>query len=173
MKKNRDYTGLERTPSSMAWLIRARQIHKGRLDKFLALQAKLPDQIAQAEQELAAIDAVIPFHEIKVDPNLIEGRRPRRKALAPYGHLTKLIVRCLKVANGKPVSTPEIVYFFTREAGVDPNQLNSRELVAGVRRRLRAMCKLGIVRRHHPRKTEDMGSWSLVLDQSEDLDAAP
>lgn len=157
----------------MAWLIRVRQIHKGRLDKFMALQAKLPEQIAQAEQELAAIDAVIPFHEIQVDPNSIEGRRPRRKSLASHGQLTKLIVRCLKAANGKPVRTPEIAYFFAREAGVDPNQMKSRDLVLRVRNRLRAMCKLGIVRRHHPLKTEDMGSWSLVVDQSDDLDAVP
>lgn len=168
MKKNRDYTGLERTPSSMAWLIRVRQVRKGQLDKFLALQARLPEQIALAQQELAAIDAVIPFHEVKVDPDAIAGRQPRRKAMAPYGQLTRQIIRCLKAASGRPVLTPEIAYYVAREAGVDLNQMRPSDLMTRVRDRLRAMCRLGIVHRHHPRETEDVGTWSLAIDQAED-----
>lgn len=164
MKKNRDYTGLERTPSSMAWLIRTRQMHKGRLDKLLKLQRELPDQIARAERELAAIDAVIPFHDVKIDPSAIVGRRPRKKSIAPRGQMTKQIIRCLKAANGKPVRTPEIAHFFAREAGLDLHKLKRGELILRVRTRLKALCALNMVRRHHPQDTGKMGCWSLVLD---------
>lgn len=157
----------------MAWLIRIRQFHKGQLDKFLALQAKLPAQIARVQQDLAAIDAVIPFHEVKVDPGAIAGRQPRRKALAPHGQLTKQIVRCLKAADGKPIFTPEIAYFFARQAGLDLKKVNSSDLMTRVRDRLRAMCRLGIVHRHHPCETDDLGSWSLALDQAENLEKLP
>ncbi|WP_432731179.1 hypothetical protein [Variovorax sp. W6] len=166
MKKNRDYTGLERTPSSMAWLIRVRQVHKGRLDKLLKLQNELPELIAKTEEELAAIDAVIPFHEVKVDPTVIVGRRPKKKSLAPRGQMTKQIIRCLKAANGKPVHTPEIAHFFAREVGLDLHQMRVRELVIRVRTRLKALCALGIVRRHHPQGRAEMGNWSLVMDQA-------
>jgi hypothetical protein len=164
MKKNRDYTGLERTPSSMAWLIRTRQVHKGRLDKLLKLQQELPEHIARTERELAAIDAVIPFHEVKVEPTDIVGRRPKKKSLAPRGQMTKQIIRCLKAANGEPVHTPEIAHFFAREVGLDMHKLRIGELILRVRTRLKALCSLGMVRRHHPQDTGKLGSWSLILD---------
>lgn len=164
MKKNRDYTGLVRTPSSMAWLIRTRQIQKGRLDKLLKLQRELPEQIANTERELAAIDAVIPFHEVKVEPATIEGRRAKKKSLAPRGQMTREIIRCLKAADGKPVCTPEIAHCFAREVGLDIHQIQLGELMDRVRTRLKALCALGMVRRHHSQDTVKMGSWSLVID---------
>jgi len=85
MSKNRDYTGLERTPSSMAWLIRAKASQKGKLERLLLLQEGLPAQIIEVQQAIAAIDAVIPMHVVQVDPEAITGIRPHRKALCTGG----------------------------------------------------------------------------------------
>lgn len=79
MSENHDYTGLVRTPSSMAWLIRHRAKIKGQLDRAKGQQDSLPDRIKGLEDDLAAIDAVIPLHEVKVDAELIQSRfgKPR------------------------------------------------------------------------------------------------
>ena len=78
MAKNRDYTGLIQTPSSMVWLIGQRARVKGQLDRLRRLQLTRPDRIKAAEAEMAALDIVIPLHEVKVDPQIIRGRRPKR-----------------------------------------------------------------------------------------------
>ena len=93
--KNRDYTGLERTPSSMAWLIAQRARIKGRLDRLRRQEGALPERIKTAEAELASLDAVIPLHEVKVDPNVIKGRQPQRPKAAPHGSLTKFLLKRL------------------------------------------------------------------------------
>ncbi len=82
--KNRYYTGLIRTPSSMAWLIAQRARVKGQLDRLRRQQDTLPERIKSAEAELASLDAVIPLHEVKVDPNLIKGRQPQQPKAAPH-----------------------------------------------------------------------------------------
>jgi len=42
MPKNRDYTGLERTPSSMAWLIAQRAKLRGQLDRCSTQRSSPP-----------------------------------------------------------------------------------------------------------------------------------
>ena len=70
MPKNRDYTGLVRTPPSMAWLIAQRARLRGQLDRYRRQQQALPDKIQRLELELACLDAVIPLHEVRVDPQV-------------------------------------------------------------------------------------------------------
>jgi hypothetical protein len=88
MPTSRDYTGLVRTPSSMAWLIRNRSLIKGRIDRLSKMRAEIPDKIKEPQQELDVLDAVIPLQEEPVDPKVIKGRRPKRQALAKHGELT-------------------------------------------------------------------------------------
>lgn len=66
MPKNREYTGLVRTPSSMAWLIAQRARLRGQLERCMRQQKTLPEKIQRLELELACPDHVIPFHEVKV-----------------------------------------------------------------------------------------------------------
>lgn len=158
----------------MAWLIRTRAVHQGRLDQLLKLQSELTQQVAVIESELAAIDAVIPFHEVKVDPSGIAGVQPRSKRLVPHGQMTKVVLRCLKDAKGRAIHTEEVSQFFAREVGVDLGQYGTAAMNIRVRTRLKVLCNEGLVRRHHIGATGSAtGSWSLVLDQSEDLDIAP
>lgn len=56
MPSNRDYTALERTPSSMASLIGKRVRIKGQLDRLRRMRSTLSEQIAGLERELKALD---------------------------------------------------------------------------------------------------------------------
>ena len=105
MATNRDYTGLVRTPSSMAWLIKKRACIQGQWDRRRALLARLPGEIAAYESQLQALDKVIPLHEVQVDPVKIKGRRPRRKNLGRYGILESAVLQFLRDNARRPVST--------------------------------------------------------------------
>lgn len=164
MPSNRDYTGLIRTPSSMAWLIAQRARVKGQLDRLQRQQGALPERIKTAEAELACLDAVIPLHEVKVDPNVIKGRQPQRPKAAPHGELTKFLLKRLRQAAGKPIYTTELALQFAREHEVDLHLLTQADLMDRVKKRLGVLTTKGIVRRHHDTSTTDLGSWSLVLD---------
>ena len=56
----------------MTCLIKRRDAVQGLLDRYLQQQQKLPDQIAKAEAELAALDQVIQLHEVRVNPTAIK-----------------------------------------------------------------------------------------------------
>jgi hypothetical protein len=96
MPKNRDYTGLAVTPSSMAWLIRQRSVLKGRIDRQRKLLDDIPRLLVELQRQLDAIDAVLPLHEVKVDPLQIVGRRPKSAPLLPFGVLSKGILKYLR-----------------------------------------------------------------------------
>lgn len=165
--KNRDYTGLIRTPSSMAWLIGQRARVKGQLDRLRRLQGTLPERIQATELELASLDAVIPLHEIKVDPNVIKGRQPHGPRAAPYGALTKYLLRRLRQAVGKPLYTTELALQFAREHQVDLKLLSQADLMDRVGKRLGVLATKGIVRRHHNTATTDLGLWSMPVESDE------
>lgn len=164
MPKNRDYTGLVRTPSSMAWLIGHRARTKGRLDRLRRLEGTLPDKIKAAEAELAAIDAVIPLHEVKIDPQVIKGCQPQAPRLAAHGVMTRCILKRLRLAEGKAIYTSELALQFARDNDVDLRQFSQAELMDRVNKLLRKLTVKGVVRRHHDTATTGMGSWSLVMD---------
>jgi len=171
MPKNRDYTGLERTPSSMAWLIAQRARIRGQIERYQRQQETLPEKIQRLELELACLDQVIPFHRVKVDPQAIVGVRPMQKRAAAYGDLNKSLLRSLREAAGEPVSTAELGLQFARLCRVDLNAIGRAELMDRVRKRLAALVKAGVVRRCHPVATTDHGSWALVLDTDEVVSA--
>ena len=166
MPKNRDYTGLERTPSSMAWLIRARSIAKGKLDRLIKLQGDLPAQIARAEADVSALDCVIPLHDVPVDPASIKGTRRKSKALFPHGLMTKGILNCLKIANGAPLGSVEIAVHVAKFGGIPITPAN--KMVIRVSRRLKEMVRGGGVVRHHEKITQEYGQWSLAPHVLED-----
>jgi hypothetical protein len=168
--KNRDYTGLERTPSSMAWLIGHRAKLKGQLDRIDRLEKTLPGMAKRIKAEMAAIDAVIPLHRVKVDPKVIKGVRPHGPKIAPHGAMTKSLLTQLRVANGKPLYTAEIALQFAREIGIDPAICSHASLMDRVKKQLGSLAVQGIVKRHHAHRTRGMGSWSLVEEDDDQED---
>ena len=156
--KNRDYTGLLRTPPSMAWLISQKSHLLGRLEKKEKTFRELPDEIQQLKQAIAALDTVIPLHEVLVDPSAIKGKRIKNPAILPHGVVTRGIFECLRLANGQPVTSVEIALHVARAQNIS---LNSTQLQRSIGKRLNAMADKGTVVRHHDRVTRGFGIWTL------------
>jgi len=171
MATNRDYTGLQRTPSSLAWLIRRRAIAKGRLDKHLKDLEKLPAVIAQVRAEITNLDAVIPMHEVAVDPHQIAGKRPQRLPLAAHGVMSKSIWECLKLAGGRPVYTTEVAMHFIRRANLKMDVVGKPRIVVQIGSRLGGLCHKGRVVRHHSTEVSFNGEglWSLPPDDTPEV----
>ena len=157
--KNREYTGLERTPASMAWLIRQKRTLLGRLEKKEKTLRELPDEILKLQQAISALDAVIPLHEVAVDPSAIKGKRTKKPPFLPYGVVTRGILECLRLANGVPITSMEISLHIAK---ANNKSLNSSRLRTSVRKRLKAMADSGIVIRHHDLITREYGIWTLA-----------
>ena len=168
MSKNRDYTGLVRTPSSMAWLIRKRSVIKGQIDRLSKMQADIPDKIKELQEELDALDAVIPLHEVPVDPKVIKGRKPKGPALASHGELTRFLLNRLREAGGQWLYTSELAAEFVRLHNVDLNKIKMPDVMDRVAKRLGVLEREGDVRRHHERETQDLGRWSLAVQADDE-----
>ena len=164
MPKNRDYTGLVRTPSSMAWLIRKRSVIKGQIDRLSKMQADIPDKIKALQEELDALDAVIPLHEVPVDPKVIKGRKPKGPALAQHGELTRFLLNRLREAGGQWLYTSELAAEFVRLHDVDLDKIKMPDVMDRVAKRLGVLEREGDVRRHHERETQNLGRWSLAVE---------
>ena len=149
MPKFRTYTGLEHTPPSMAWFIRERAKLKGMIERRQKQMEELPRETLELQSLLDALDRVIPLHEVKVDPKVIKGQRPRQKSLFPYGSLTRVIFRCLREAGGKPCFTSEIALDLMRESGIPVTRDKEVYVTDRVSRRLNGLAKEGRVLRHH------------------------
>ncbi len=168
MAKNRDYTGLVRTPSSMAWLIRERARIQGKIERLEKLASQLPLEIKALSEQLKSIDAVFPLHEVKVEPTAIKGRNPVRPRILPHGALTRSIFDCLREsADRGPSFTTEIAFYVARTHNLDINAIGRVELVQRVSYRLKALAKEGHVVRHHDTSfpgNQEEGRWSLSLE---------
>ena len=108
MNINRKYTGLGHTPSSMAWLILKRGSLQGQIDRLEKQVRETPQKLKVLRVEIAALDIVIPMHEVVVDPAAIKSRRARGKATLPYGVMSRAIYECqrlaARLAGYKPVN---------------------------------------------------------------------
>lgn len=168
MPKNRDYTGLVRTPPSMAWLIRQRAVLQGRLDKLNRQLETLPKEILLLQEQLNALDAVFPLHEIAVEPTKIKGTRAKKKALLPYGQMTKGVLKALKEAPQGQLYTTEIAAAIARQHGLTLNAKLYPQLNRAVLKRLEALHRQGYVERLHSTElgNNEVGSWRLIgIDQ--------
>lgn len=168
MSKYRDYTGLLRTPPSLAWLIRERSRLKGQIDQCEKALDQLPRTLVELNQQLAALDAVIPRHEVKVDPKRIVGTRPRGPALLPFGVMSREILRCLRQAEGTPRYTSEIAMHVARATGLDMTKVRKADLIGRVGDRLKKMRAAGLIRSQHDQATNSEGTWALVQDAEEE-----
>ena len=168
METNRYYTGLIRTPASIAWLIGQRARFKGEIDRLKRLERTLPERIKAAEAKMAALDVIIPFHEVKVDPQIIKGRRPKCRSAAPHGSITRFLLGQMRLAKGKPIYTTELALKFARDFNVDYSLIPHTLLMDRLKSRLVGLVNKGIVRRHHSTTARGMGSWSLVDDDQDE-----
>ncbi len=165
MKKNRDYTGLERTPSSLVWLINERSRTRAKLDRCIKLIENLPGDICELMDRLASLDRIIPLHEVQVKASTIEGKR--RYTPSPFkGHnLVRTIVACLKQASGKHMLTTMIVYDVAARCGLTVNAKNYSQLKIPVIKTLAKLVAKKKVLRHHSLDPADQeeGCWSMPV----------
>lgn len=145
----------------MAWLIGQRARVKGRLDRLRRVESTLPELIQAAEAELRSLDAVIPLHEVKVEPQAIQGKRSYAPRLADNGELTRFVYRKLRQASGKPVYTAEFAFQFIREFEIDPAAFSHAQVMDRIGKRLRVLVEQGIVRRHHTAGATEPVAWSF------------
>lgn len=93
-----------RTPSSLKWLIVKHSRLQGELELLQRQSTELDKQaaeqrerVAEAKRNLQAIERALGLHDIKVDPNDIQGVQPHvEKPLYKHGDLSRLILSALK-----------------------------------------------------------------------------
>ncbi len=160
----------------MAWLIEKRRSLKGRVDwvrrqiaRYERALEELPRQLVQLETELASLDAVFKLHVVQVEPQKITGKQRKRKALLPYGVLSKLILKTLRTA-GEPLSTSTVARRVAEALDEPIGWEMTTPLRQATRKRLRRMVAEGWVERHHPVcvGAKDEGIWSLRKDSAWD-----
>lgn len=159
-----EYTGLLRTPSSMAWLLNQRASILGRIEHKTEQKSKLQADISSLRQQLTAIDRVIRQHEVQVDPEAVHGRRSKRKSLVGYGQMGRFVLEQFREANGQTLSTTELAIRFLKSIGEDVTMLKLRDARRRISWRLSDMAQAGTLeRRHKPdeRGVYKEGIWAL------------
>lgn len=157
-----------RIPSSLNWLIdkRARLDAEIRKTEISLAKAKgLIGELSALRSHLEAIDRTLELHEVKIDVNLIESVRSHYvRVKLPYGELTRSILMCLRLHEGeRPVSTSEIVSFIAaRHADLDVQPERRVRLTLSVHNRMKSLVRNGVIKRHHPLKSNANGLWSLA-----------
>lgn len=148
----------------MAWLIRERRRLQGEIDRTVKLLDELPGRLEALKAQMESLDGVFPLHSVQVDPTIIKGKQKKAPALFDHGVMTKGILECLRLANGKSRYSGEIAAHVARFAGFEIKQSNKAYLMGRVSQRLNAMTREGLVSRHH-----DMtpgcgaeGQWALI-----------
>lgn len=160
----REYTGLERTPSSMAWLLKQRASIRGRIEHKTEQRAALLADINSLRQQLSAVDRVIRQHEVHVVPEAIHGRRSRRKSLVGYGHMGRFLLEQFREANGQTLSTTELSIRFLKSIGKEVTMLNLKDVRSRVRYRLTDLAQEGTIEPRHQsdeRGVYKEGIWAL------------
>ena len=122
---------------------------------------ELPKKVSAFEAELKALDAVIPLHEVKVDPTVIAGKRIHAPRIAPNGALTAFLLRTLKESAGEPVNSRVLTHNFMLEQSIEMTKANLNRAGQAVKNRLKNLEKEKVAVRHHAPKSNDFGIWSL------------
>jgi len=139
----RDVTGLERTSSSMAWLIRQRETIQGKIEWKQRVIAKEKSAISGLKINLNALDELIRSHEDPVDPLTIKGKEPRRNEITKRGELKKFVIRQLLDAGGQPVGVTQMAIALTTHLNLELSIVNIKDVRTRVRNCLKDMARIG------------------------------
>ncbi|WP_343741650.1 hypothetical protein [Herbaspirillum huttiense] len=167
-----------RLPHSLAWLISRRGRVAGdiqRIEKYFERHRRifekfrvLNDELAQLKETLVSIDQTLSLHEVQIDPSNIPIIYSKKQRIQlPYGELTRLIYQRIRMGNGAPVSSKEIVDFVIQqypflETNDAKEGLKREDRVARrIHARLKTLCKAGKIERHHSKTSAQQGWWTL------------
>lgn len=155
-----------RTPSSLLWLMRQRAFLQGEIYKLdKEFERYLADKKNEREMlvaKLAALDEIFPLHAVTVNPDEVPPvahRRPENRVPLSYGTMTRLILTCLREANGEPRSTHEIAQYILERADIEVSLEQLQKFRRKVQMRLKNLERNKKVHRLHPRKTTEIGMW--------------
>jgi len=133
------------------------------LRKELREMAKV---VMEREKELKALETIICNRVPGIDLQAVKPINTWPKVLGlKRGQLTNLILSCLREA-GESVRSDRISDYVIDHAY---EKVENRAELTTIRRsihyRLKALAKQGRVIRHHDKKTQDFGVWSLPADE--------
>lgn len=157
-----------RIPSSLKWLIDKRARLDAEIKKTEASLTRaqgLIKELSNLKKSLVAIDRTLALHEIKIDVTLIRPVQSHYVRInLPHGELTRSILLCIRLrASERPACMSEIVSFIeARYADIGAQPERREQLVNSVHNRLKCMARRGVIKRHHPMKTNAEGLWSLA-----------
>ena len=159
------YTGVERTPPSLAWLVAKRMHTAGEIQRLEKLLANAPAQIAALNEKLASLDEVIGMHETPIDPATLPPRQKRvRKVQLPFGALKKTILRVLRTNAGQPLPTNRFVQAIVVEYEVPVDKEVMRALRRMMISALNNEVRHGRLIPLHPKVTHQEGTWMSASD---------
>jgi hypothetical protein len=175
-----------RLPPSLKWLLTRRGRVAGdiqRIENYFERHRRiferfreLNDELSELKETLISIDQTLSLHEVQIDTSLIPLIRSKKHRInLPYGELTRLIYQRISLGNGQPVCTTEIVAFITQRYPIleEPNTKENQVPEAKIRRRVQArlknLCQIGKVTRHHSPLTTQYGRWSLSSQFIQDI----
>jgi hypothetical protein len=184
------------TPSSLKWLITRRARLDGeiaklndtetnrkaetntQLDKLRrhleeALSVEKTKQtihartLAALKADLDATDLLLRQHEVGIEPSLIRPVRSQDDlALTDYGHLSRLIYRHLKEANGMPRTATQTAAFVALCLGYDSDSTSFfSDLRYRVRKRMQHLAWEGKITRVENQQGSIEGRWCLKHSQ--------
>ncbi len=136
-----------RTPTSILFLIDRRNRLEGELERLAALKRAASDLHRHVKKELDAFSAALDQHAGRFDEARVRTSHSLRScAHSDYGLLTRLIIRSLKEADGRPLTSTEIRLWVEAHwpaGGDDPS--DAKEWARNVRRRLRNLRVKGVL----------------------------
>lgn len=167
-----------RLPPSLAWLISRRGRVAGeiqRIEKYFERHRRvfgkfkeLNDELVQLRETMASIDQTLSLHEVQIDPSNIPVIYSKKQRIQlPYGELTRLVYLRIRMGNSDPVSTREIIDFviqrhpFLEENDAEEGVKREDRVARRIHARLKTLCKVGKIERHHSKTSTQQGWWTL------------
>lgn len=165
---------MPRLPSSLKWLIDRRARVAGeiaRIEASLAKCQRLAEELKPLKDLLESVDQTLSLHDIAIDVSQIPLIRSKSvRVNLPYGAVTHAILTCLKVNDGMPVTTDEVATFVAvRNIDLTSDPCSMHELREAVRRRLKDMCRLGMIGRRHKALGNETGQWVLKESAEDEI----
>lgn len=120
-------------------------------------------RIAELQDDITALDRVIPMHPVKVDLSILPPIRKRLPDLIPRGHLERGVLDVLRSVAGHHLATAEIAVALALEHGLDTTQGRTgwKRVRQACVKCLNHLEKQGKVIRLHAKQTYGDGYWII------------
>jgi hypothetical protein len=164
------FTGLEKTPTELAWLIRQ---HQRLVDEVARASEVFEDRGRKAgarglellREQLRCVDVVIALHPAGFDPKAIPSLRRKAQRLYAYGVVSRDYLNLLWRREGKPMSTAHIARTITKARGLVLDGHDPPAEPQGRAVQLNALRKTGLVEVLPAAAQQDERYWRLKASQ--------